>query len=332
MNLKRILTYGISLFLAVGLLWLVFKDIDLSQLAETIKKADYRWVFVSACMTLLAHWSRAYRWKLMLQPLGYNPSAFKSTIAVLIGYLTNLVLPRAGEFARSASLKDLENVPFEKSFGAVVAERVIDLLVLALLIALNLLLEFDRLFAFFKDFFAEKTGALKILSILAIVGLVVLVIGFRYLRKNDEKLQKIALYAKIREVVLGLWSGFTGIFALKNPWAFIGHTIFIWTMYYGMTYALCIALPQTASLGPVAVLTILVMGTIGMAAPTIGGIGSYHYLVGNIVSLYGLDQQDGITLATFLHAGPGLIFIIIFGLSALLISFFIRKNSHSSAV
>lgn len=332
MNIKRILTYTISLLLAVSLLWLVFKDINLSKLADTIKKADYRWVALSACMTLLAHWSRAYRWKLMLQPLGYNPSAFKSTIAVLIGYLTNLVLPRAGEFARSASLKDLEGVPFEKSFGAVVAERVVDLMVLVLLIALNLLLEFDRLSSFFGDFFAEKTGTLKVLSVIGIIGILVAIIGFRYLKKNDEQLQKNTLYTKIRTLVLGLWSGFTGIFSLKNPWAFLGHTIFIWTMYYGMTYALCFALPQTASLGPLAALTILVMGTIGMAAPTIGGIGSYHYLVGNIVSLYGLNQQDGITLATFLHAGPGLIFIIIFGLIALMISFFIRKNNLSSSV
>src|SRR5690606_3891487 len=100
----------ISVGLAGGLLWFVLKGIDLRILWETIQNADYKWVFLSAILALTAHWSRAYRWKLMIQPMGYNPSGFRSTVAVLIGYVTNLVLPRAGEFARSASLQDLEKV------------------------------------------------------------------------------------------------------------------------------------------------------------------------------------------------------------------------------
>lgn len=330
MNIKTVLKYAISLGLAAGLLWFVLKGIDLQILWENIKNADYKWVFLSAVMALTAHWSRAYRWKLMIQPMGYNPSGFRSTIAVLIGYVTNLVLPRAGEFARSASLQDLEKVPFEKSFGAVVAERLIDVLVLLILIVLNLSLEFTRL----KDFFAELLGDKLPHPGVLVGGLVALILaGFlflKWIKKNDERLSQNGLYAKIRGLVMGLWEGFTSVKNLKNPWAFVGHTVLIWTLYYFMTWFLCFALPQTADLNPLAGLTILVMGTIGMAAPTVGGIGSYHFLVGKIVGLYGLKPQDGITLATFLHTMQGIVFVIIFGLSALLISFFIKKNDQLS--
>ncbi len=329
MNIKNILKYFISVSIAGFLLWFVLKGIDKDKLWETIKNANYFWVALSAVMAILAHWSRAYRWKLMLQPLGYDPSAFKSTIAVLIGYVTNLVLPRAGEFARSASLKDLEDIPFEKSFGAVVAERVIDVFVLLFLICLNLILEFDRLKEFFIDLVGDKIGNPSvIIGVLAFLTLGAF-LAWKWILRNDAILEgKFALYGKIKKVVLGLWSGFTSIKDLKNPKAFIGHTILIWTLYYFMTYFLCFAIPQTADISPLAGLTILVMGTIGMAAPTIGGIGSYHFLVGKIVSLYGLNPQDGITLATFLHTMQGIIFVLIFGLTALAISFFIKRKTQ----
>ncbi|MFT5886573.1 MAG: hypothetical protein ACI9IP_003041 [Arcticibacterium sp.] len=330
MTIKNILKYLIPFGVAGFLLWFVLKNIDLQVLWETIKTANYYWVALSAVMALIAHWSRAYRWKLMLQPLGYNPSALKTTVSVLIGYAANLLIPRGGELARSASLKNLAEVPFEKSFGAVVAERVIDVFVLLILICINLVLEFDRLKGFFADFFGEKLGnPVAILGVLTVLALIAF-LALKWIQKNDEKLSSNKFYAKIKGIVLGLWSGFTSVRNLKNPMAFIGHTFLIWTMYYFMTWFLCFAIPQTADISPIAGLTILVMGTIGMAAPTIGGIGSYHFLVGKIVGLYGLNPQDGITLATFLHTMQGIIFVIIFGLTALAISFFIRRKDQSS--
>ncbi len=326
MALKTVLKYLISLGLASALLWFVLKNIDLEQLWLNIKNANYFWVFLSGLMALTAHWSRAYRWKLMLEPIGYKPSALKTTVAVLIGYITNLVLPRAGEFARSASLKELDEVPFEKSFGAVVTERIIDVLVLLILIGVNLLLEFDRIGSMFKEMIGEKVTQPYLLLLAPLVLIIVGLLALKWIKNNDAKLSEIAIYSKLKKLVLGLWSGITAIKNLKNPLAFIAHTVLIWSLYYLMTWFLCFALPQTADLSPLAALTILVMGTIGMAAPTIGGIGSYHYLVGKIVSLYGLNAQDGITLATFLHTMQGIIFVIIFGLGAFLISFFIKKQ------
>ncbi|UBM60214.1 flippase-like domain-containing protein [Marinilongibacter aquaticus] len=326
----QIIKFLISAGITLLLLWFVLKGINLDKLWENIKEANYFWVLLAGFMALVAHWSRAYRWKLMLQPMGYDPSAFRSTLAVLIGYLTNLLLPRAGELARSASLKDLEKVPFEKSFGAVVAERIIDLLVLALLIMLNLALEFDRLKGFFIELLGEKlSNPVLLLSVLA-GGLLLAILCVRWIKKNDEKLSQNNLYNKAKSLFLGLWEGFTSIRNLKKPRAFIAHTLLIWTMYYLMTWFLCFSMPQTAGLGPLAGLTMLVMGTIGMAAPTVGGIGSYHFLVGKIVELYGLNAQDGITLATFMHTMQGILFVVLFGLTALLISFFIRRKGQSS--
>ena len=328
--MKKALQYLISLAVAGGLLWFVFKDIDLNELLNKIKQADYRWVVLSAILGLIAHWSRAYRWTLMLNPLGYYPSVFRTTLAVLIGYGANLIFPRAGEFARCGTLQNLEGVPFEKSFGAVVAERIADVLVLLLLIMLNFFLEFDRLSEFFLNFFGAKIKnpvvLLSIVAGLALVGF----LGFYIIRKNKNKILQSPLYHKVSKVIEGLASGFLSVRNLKNPMVFVFHTVLIWALYYAMTYVLCFALPETANLSPLAALTIYVMGSIGMAAPTQGGIGSYHFLVGSIVVLYGLSEQDGITLATFLHAMQGFIFVVIFGVTAFLITLFLPKKKAES--
>lgn len=323
--MKKALQYLISLAIAGGLLWFVFKDVNITVLLSKFSEANYYWVALSGVLALVAHWSRAYRWKLMLQPIGYNPSAYRTLLAVLVGYAVNLVLPRAGELARCGSLQKLTGVPFEKSFGAVVAERLVDVLVLLLLIGMNLLLEFDRISGFFFELIDGKLNNSTLLIGVPLVGLLMLTLSFFFYKKNKQKIKQLAFYQQISSIISGLWSGFTSIRNLKNPMAFIGHTALIWLMYYTMTYALCFALPETSGLSPLAGLTILVMGTIGMAAPTIGGIGSYHFLVGKIVALYGINDQIGITLATFLHSIMGVLFVLIFGLTAFILTFTVKK-------
>lgn len=327
--MKKALQYFISLTIAGLLLWFVFKDVDLNALFAKFSEADYRWVALSAGLVLIAHWSRAYRWKLMLQPIGYDPTVYRTLLAVLIGYAVNLVLPRAGELARCGSLQKLAGVPFEKSLGAVVAERLIDVLILILLIGLNLLLEFDRISGFFFELIGDKLDNTALLGGIALVGILLIATAVIIYRKYKSKIEQLAFYQKVSSIVSGLWSGFTSIRNLKNPTAFIGHTLLIWVMYYCMTYALCFALPETSGLSPLAGLTILVMGTIGMAAPTIGGIGSYHFLVGKIVALYGISAQAGITLATFLHSMMGVLFVLVFGLAAFLLTFTVKTPQSS---
>lgn len=330
--IKKVLQYTISLAVAGGLLWFVFKDIDLNALWEKIKQADYKWVALSGVLALVAHWSRAYRWALMLQPLGYNPSVFRTTLAVLVGYLANLVFPRAGEFARCGTLKNLEDIPFEKSFGAVVAERIADVLVLLLLILLNLVLEFDRLSTFFFNFFGNKFKNPILLFGLGAAFIILVFMAYMTFKRHKDKISQLPLYQKVSKVIKGLADGFLSVRNLKNPMVFVFHTVFIWVTYYITTYVLCFALPETANLSPLAALTIFVMGSIGMAAPTQGGIGSYHFLVGSIVVLYGLSEQDGITLATFLHAMQGLFFVVVFGVIAFALTLVLPKKKKIEGV
>ncbi|CAG5007028.1 hypothetical protein DYBT9275_03949 [Dyadobacter sp. CECT 9275] len=321
--MKSILRYIISLGLAGGLIWFVFKDINLSDMLARFVQADWRWIALSCLFLLGAHVTRAWRWGMLMEPLGYSPKLFDSSISVLTGYFANYIVPRMGEVTRCGTLYRLEKVPVNLSFGTVVAERIFDVLILLILIGLNFILEFDRLSTFFTDFFQSKIGnsegsgaLLLILAGVFIAGIIALVFLFRN-KSFQEKLMQNKLMAKIIEFAKGMLEGLLSIRKLKNPGLFILSTVLIWILYYLVSYVLFFCIPETAGLGPLAGLTLLVVGAIGMTAPTQGGIGAYHLLVGNVMILYGLSQQDGITLATFIH-GAQMLFMLVIGALAFL--------------
>lgn len=323
--MKNVLKYLISLAVAGGLLWFVFKDIDLPAMLTAIGQADYRWVAVFGVLTLVAHWSRGVRWGLLMEPVvDQKISQSNLTMAVLTGYFANLLIPRMGEVTRCGTLNRTDDVPVNVSFGTVVAERLFDVLMLLLLIGLTFVLEFNRLSAFLTEFFSSKfnVGTLQDnswLLILAVVGLVSGIAGAWWLfNRYKAQLMQNPLLAKVIQFGLGLLDGLLSVRKLRNPGMFVFHTLLIWTMYYATTYVLFFAMPQTAQLGPLAALTILVMGSIGMAAPTQGGLGSFNILVGSALVLYGLTQQDGQTLATLMLLSQW-IFVILFGGTSFLI-------------
>lgn len=336
MNFKNVFKYLISLALAGGLLWFTFNQshLDAGDLWAKIRAADYRWVLLSAVLTFVAHWSRAERWRILLEPVvAQRPTSLEATVSVLTGYLANLALPRAGEVARCGTLYRLAAVPVNVSFGTVVAERLFDLLMLVLLLGVTFVLEFDRLSQFFAEFLGGKlpTGSSGS-GVLAFAGTVLVGLGllawFLFTRYRDA-LGRHPLYQKVQAFAQGLLAGLLSVRKLRRPGAFVFHTLLIWTMYYLMSYTLFFAMPATADLGPITGLTILVVGTLGMAAPTPGGIGSFHLLVGQVALLYGLTSQDGQVLATFIH-GVSTVMIIILGVLALLVVL-LRGNKTAPA-
>jgi uncharacterized protein (TIRG00374 family) len=334
--MKSALRYIISLGLAGGLIWFAFKDINLSEMLDRFARSDWRWIAISCVFLLMAHVVRAWRWGMLMEPLGYKPKLFNSSIAVLTGYFANYIVPRMGEVTRCGTLYRLERVPVNLSFGTVVAERIFDVIILLIMIGLNFILEFDRLSKFFTDIFMSKissgggkfSGSLLLFILLA--GLVAVAAAGIYIFKNkalQDKLQQNALIQKVVLFAQGMLEGLLSVRKLSSPGLFIFSTIAIWVLYYLVSYVLFFCIPETSSLGLLAGLTLLVVGSIGMAAPVQGGLGAYHMLVGSVMVLYGLTYNDGITLATFIH-GAQMVFMLIIGALAFL--YVLIKNKKTT--
>lgn len=283
----------------------------LKKLWADILTTNYYWVGLSLFAYMLSNVSRARRWQIMVKPLGKTPRFANSFHATMLGYLTNLVIPRAGEFLRAGALSNYEKIPVEKVLGTIVLGRIMDVLSFATVILIALLLQYDVIWGFVQN---QLNGDLlkKVLkfALLGIAGLGLIVFLFRTNLKNSK------IGKKLHGLVLGLFEGIASIRKLDRPWEFIGHTIFIWLMYYMMTWLILRAFPVTEHLGPLAGLMVFTLGSLGMLAPSPGGMGSYHFMVISALALYGISGEDAFSVANIIFFTLNIFGNVLFGLIA----------------
>ncbi|MBK7886610.1 MAG: flippase-like domain-containing protein [Bacteroidetes bacterium] len=321
-------------FLAIGgvLLWLTFRNHDFSLVWEKVKTANPWWLGLSCLCSMAALISRAMRWIQLIEPLGYKPRLSTTYHAVTFAYLANMAVPRLGEISRCGALKKSDNVPFEKLVGTVIIERLADVFMLLVCIAMTAFLEFDLLGGFlYKQIIGPAIEKVGNGTFLIVILLIIAVIAGGSLYALFRMSNPPALIQKIRGFALGLGDGLKSITKVKNKGLFLFHSLFIWTMYFMMSYLCFFALPETTSLGPSAALFIMVLGGIGMTAPVQGGIGTYHLLVSQGLLLYGLSETDGLVYATMSHAIATLLLILLGALSMISLFFFVKNRNSATA-
>ena len=313
MNIKKILKLILPFILGGILVWYSISKISFDVLVAYFKEANYSWIFLGLFFGILSHLSRAYRWKFMLEPLGYKPKFTNSVLAVLIGYLVNLALPRAGEVSRAYALTNYENVPFEKGFGTIVAERIADLIMMLLIVALTLFVQFD----FIYNLLTENFNPTKI-----IIGLAVLIVAF-YIFSSFVKKAKSGLLLKIKTFVTGLIEGATSIFKMKNKWAFIFHTVFIWVMYVAMFWATIPAIDGLeVPFG--GILIAFIAGGFSIAA-TNGGIGLYPIAVASALALFDIPTEPATAFGWIMWTAQTAMIIVFGGLAFVLLPIVNKK-------
>lgn len=328
---KNYLKYIVSLLIAGGLLWYVFKDFELSALLEKLREVDYRWVGLAVVIFLVSHSLRAFRWNLLLHPLGYRHlTTFRTLLAVMVGYFANLIVPRMGEVSRCGVLKKTDDVPVTTSLGTVVAERVVDLCCLFLITVSLVILEFSRLNEFIFSFFEDKLSKLGqnvfILYILGAIVVVAILVFFVFGRTIKNRLKHNAFFGKIQTFIREMLSGLTSIGRIEKLGAFLLSTVLIWVCYFFLSYVVFFSLPETAGLSWRAGLAVLVMGSFGMAAPVQGGFGTFHALVSGVLLLYGVNEQEGVLFATLIHSLQTISFIFFGGISFFIASVLSSKG------
>src|SRR5256885_13251285 len=128
-----ILQYLFFFGLGIFFVWLSVKNINHQQwlqIKDSIQRARH-WLIVPAFFVIfMAHYSRAMRWKILMEPLGYKPSNFNTFAAVMIGYLVNAGVPRLGEVVKCTLLARYEKVRADRLVGTIVMERAVDVVCL----------------------------------------------------------------------------------------------------------------------------------------------------------------------------------------------------------
>ena len=320
MNKKIISSLKYSLFLgfSIALLYFALKDISLEEFIVQLGRTEYKWLFLSLSVALISHVARAYRWVILLEPIGYKPKLSNTFFAVMIGYFANLAFPRAGEVTRCAMLKKTDDIPVDASFGTVITERLFDLIVLIFLILINVLIE-KQLKSFLWDQFGEKLDAIMDNSVLIIVLISTFFIGLIIIYLLRDKIIKNPLFLKIKGILSGLLEGLLSFSKVKRKAGFMISTFVMWFCYWAMLQVAVLAYPESVNFGFVETFTLLIVGGLAMSAPVQGGIGAYHYLVGSLLTLYGLSNESGIALATILHSSQMFMMIVIGGISLIFV-------------
>ncbi len=291
---------------------------------------------LSVLLSLGAFYSRAVRWIMLMEPLGYKPKLSSTLNALFLGYFANLAIPRAGEITRCGVLAKSEKVPFNSLIGTVIVERVIDLLMLFFCMLLVAILEFKLLSSFLSEKIVDplKLKFNFIENPLVLIGILLLSILLFWLlwkfvfQKKDNK-KESGLVVKIRGFLHEVGRGFKTILRMKNTGWFIFHTFLIWIFYFLMTWVCFFCLESTAHLDMKTGLFVLVVGGLGMSAPVQGGIGAYHYIVSQGLQLFGVSATDGIVYATMVHTTQTLL-VVVLGLYALGMLFATSKNKSAN--
>ena len=309
----------LPLLLGVFLIWYSLSSATPAErdlLWKNILLADLKWVFLSLFLGLLSHLSRAYRWKYLLEPLGFTPRFGNSFMAVMAGYLANLGVPRSGEVLRGATISTYEKIPFDKAFGTIVSERIADLLMLLLIVIAALLIQTEGLVGYFDDHDINPFLSIGIFFILVLGGILFL------------KLVKASSHPymlKIRNFARGLLEGMKSILRMKRKAAFLFHTVFIWTMYVMMFFVIKFTIPETSELALPGIMAAFIAGTFAIST-TNGGIGVYPIAMGAVLLLFGVNQQAGEAFGWIIWGAQTLLVIVIGGFSLLFLPLYNQKK------
>ena len=326
--MKSILSFlKVALPLAFGafLIWYVFKDLtqqEKEELYASFASANYFWIFLSISFGILSHMSRAIRWKYTIQPLGKTPGFWNSFFTVMIGYVANLALPRLGEVTRPGLLGKYEDLPFNKLFGTIVAERVADLVILGSIMAGIVFVEFDMLKELLFGYLEQGSGNISIEKILIIAGAAVIGLAalfFLMLSKSDNP-----IFRKIRELVRGIFEGLISIVKMENKGYFLMHTAFIWIMYIGMFWVCFFCLEETSSVPLAGVVASFVMGSLAIVFVQ-GGLGVFPLAIMNTLLLYGVSKSGALALGWILWTSQTLM-VIVLGVASIPLLRFVNRN------
>lgn len=311
--------YIILLVIGVALLIVAFKGQDVNQLISDLKRADYKWVLASVAACFVAHILRAIRWRMMIASLGHGtPSLLNTSYAVFVGYMANVAFPRMGEVSRCGVINKTDRIPIVKLIGTVIVERIVDLLMLTIVLALGIILQFDLLSNFLYNNVIAKmnTSTVNLTVLVSAAFILILALGFFYLLM---KKQKWGVRNRIYRIFIEMKSGILSIKDLNNKSAFIFCSVFIWALYGLSTYLCFFALSATSNLGLLASLSVLVFSSLGMIVPVQGGIGAFHYMVSEGLVVYDIPKSDGLAYALLLHSSQTLLVLFAGAISVILL-------------
>ena len=321
--MAKFLKIGFFFLVGILLIWWSLHQIppqEWDKFTKALAKSKF-WLILPIFFILgLSHFIRALRWRLIMEPLGYKPSIMNTFLAVLIGYLANLAIPRLGEVLKCTLLAKYEKVPAEKIVGTIVAERAFDVISLGIVFLLALTLQFNVIKAGWQQLQSGGSTATTsnnnlfiILGIIAFLVIVAIILFFTLRHKFES------IISPIKKIIKGVWEGVISATKLKKHNLFFFYSFSIWFLYLLATYIGLYGTEGTASSFSTAI-SCLAYASIGMII-TPGGSGAYAFFMAKVLELNGIEYTLGLANGTLQWFSQVIIVIVLGGLALIMLPF-----------
>jgi uncharacterized protein (TIRG00374 family) len=315
------LAFGLFIF------WLIFRKLDFREIITILKQdVNFLIIVLSLPFGLAANIVRAFRWELLIRPLGYNPKKSNLIYTVLGNYGVNLIFPRLGEVWRCTMMNRYEKIPFTKLFGTLITDRLADTLMVALIVIVAFIMNVP----YFESFFIQHPESLNIFNnivfsiwtyaTIAVIGLLIWIIFVVFKRHP--------LIEKIKKMLFNIWEGIHSIVNMKEKWLFLLYTLLIWLGYFLYFYICFYAFDFTKNLGWNCGLIAFGMSSLAVAVPVQGSIGPWHAMVIAILIGFGLSLDNAGAFAFCVHTIQQLVFTAAFGLFGVLALPVVNRNKQ----
>ena len=331
LHLKGVLNFALSLILTIVLLYIAFHDVDFNKILAIVYNASLIWIFIFAAVLLFSHFLRAVRWKIILNSVKDDTSIKNLFGALMVGYGVNCIIPRLGEITRAVLVGRWEGLSSSSMFGAVIVERVIDLIFLGLSVLISAFIWQEDLYSSFP--WLKSTLYISMAGIILFILFIYLVVRFKehfygiIVRTMGRVSGKAA--DKTAHIFEMLTQGFNSLKGAKNYFLTLGLSILIMLLYALSSYfGFYILFMQNIKPVSFAMAWVLMsISGIGVVIPTPGGTGSYHALAKSVLMLFGFGEVISLSYAFLTHIISYFMFIIVGTLS-----FLILNRRHESLV
>ncbi len=311
--LKTFLPLAFGLFIC----WLLFRKLDLRAIMDVLKsEVRFDIIAYSLPFGLFANIIRAYRWNLLIKPLGFHPKKSNLIYAVLGNYGVNLAFPRLGEVWRCTMITRYEKIPFPKLFGTLIIDRLADTISVGIIVVIAFIMNISYFKTFSIDHPEYLNAFYKITtSLWTYTTIVIIIVLFWVIFKFFKE---ALLVKKARTLCLNVWEGIQTITHMKERWLFFFYTLLIWFGYFLYFYICFFAFDFTRDLGWQNGLIAFGMSSIAVAVPVQGSIGPWHAAVIATLMGFGISQTNAGAFAFCVHTVQQLIFTAIVGLVGVL--------------
>lgn len=290
LNLPSLAKFFISLGIGFGLVYYLHSKITPEQqiqIIEGIKNIPTWLILLSIFLAASACIIRAFRWKMLLEPMGYQPRNSTLISSIFIMYLGNLIFPRLGEVLRCSVLFKEEKVPLDRGIGTMITERIVDVFGLGLYVLFALVFEYNKFFEIYRQYSSMKGESSYLIPIIGVfILLVIIIVVWRFSSFRQFVLFKLQ----------GVMDGLKSILKLDKPWLFAVYSLSIYAIYYFSTYLLFFAFQETSLLSLGCGMVVLIAGTLGVGL-TQGGIGAYQVLVTWTLVSYNISETTAQTFS-----------------------------------